>query len=175
MSDVLPETIDAMKNYINGTRSRFLSVSSNIENQLEIILADYFTRGDFDEYRLFSKLFYGREAELTFSKKILIFKKFLKKIYPEYLEKNTDFINSLERVRKLRNKFAHYILPQSDDLKQYVDKPIFPLFYIDEGILKQEEFPIKDVVARFQDFQKLLGELENLMKHCRKIYQSKSK
>lgn len=160
---------------IHGTRSRFLSIGSLIEHQLELIIADYFTRGDFDESKLFSKLFYGGDAELTFSQKIKIFENFLKEVYPKYLKSNTDFINSLNRVRKMRNKFAHYIDPGKAELSKYVGKSIFPLFYIEDGILKNEKFPFKDIVERLRDFEKILKQTTEILKHCQKTYQSKRK
>jgi len=170
-----PKSEAELNEIINGTKSKFLSVCTSIENQLEIVMADYFSKGDFDDYKLFSKLFYGGDAELTFSQKIKIFEKFLKEVYPEYLKSNTDLINSLNRVRKMRNKFAHYINPGKDVLSKYVGKSIFPLIYIEDGILKDEEFPFKDIVERFHDFSEILKETTKIMDQCKKTYQSKQK
>lgn len=171
----IPKSEDEIQDRIHTSKSRFLSISTNIETELEIIMAEYFSRGDLDDYQLFSHLFYGKETELMFRKKIMIFEKFLKKVYPSYLKSNKDFINSLERVRKMRNKFAHHINPRKSDLTSYVGKSHFPLLYMEDGLPKTEVLTYQQIMDRFDDFKKILIETENIMRYCQKKYQSKAK
>jgi len=168
----IPKTVEEIQDKIHTSKSRFLSISTNIETELEVIMADYFSKGDFDDYKLISHLFYGRDAELTFSKKINIFEKFLKKVYPTYLRTNKDFIKSLERVRKMRNKFAHHINPRAVDLTSFIGKSHFPLHYMEDGLPKTENMTYRQIAERFDDFLKILIETEKIMKHCQKKYQS---
>jgi len=169
----IPKSTEEIQTRIHSSKSRFLSISTNIETELEVIMAEYFSRGDFDDYQLFSHLFYSREAELTFSKKILIFEKFLKKVYPSYLKANKDFIKSLERVRKMRNKFAHHINPRNIDLTDFVGKPHFPLHYMEDGLPKTEILTYQQIMDRFDDFSNILVETENIMKHCQNKWKTK--
>ena len=171
----IPKSEKEIEDRIHTSKSRFLSVSTSIEAELEVIMADYFSRGDFDDYQLFSHLFYGKETELMFRKKIMIFEKFLKKVYPSYLKSNKDFINSLERVRKLRNKFAHHINPRKSDLTSYVGKSHFPLHYMEDGLPKTEVLTYQDVANRFDDFSNILVETEKIMKHCQIKWKDKLK
>lgn len=169
------KTVDELLDKIHTTKSRMLSLATNIEAQLGVIMADYFSHGNFEDYKLFSHLFYGNEAELTFSQKIKIFEKFLKKIYPSYLRVNKDFINSLERVRKIRNKFAHHINPKKYDLTDFVGKSHFPLNYVEDGIHKSEIFEWNQIMERFNDSEKIIDESMKIMKHSQSIYKAKSK
>ena len=169
------KTVAELLNKIHSTESRILSITTNIETELEVIVADYFSKGDFEDYKLFSHLFYGNEAKLTFSQKIKIFEKFLKKVYPSYLKTNKDFINSLERVRKIRNKFAHHINPRQSELNDYVGKDNFPLHYVEDGLPKSEIFSWKVIMERFKDFENILNETKKIMNYCQTIYRLKSK
>lgn len=171
----IPKSEEEIEKRIHASKSRFLSISTNIETELEIIMAEYFSRGDLDDYQLFSHLFYGKETELMFRKKIMIFEKFLNKVYPSYVKSNRDFINSLERVRKLRNKFAHHINPRKVDLTPFVGKSHFPLLYMEDGLPKTEVLTYQDVNDRFDDFSKILIETEKIMKYCQNKWKDKSK
>lgn len=171
----IPQSVEEIEDRIHTSKSRFLSISTNIEAELEIIMAEYFSRGDLEDYKLFSSLFYGKESELMFRKKIMIFEKFLSNVYPSYLKSNKDFINSLERVRKMRNDFAHHINPRKSDLVSYVGKSHFPLHYMEDGVHKTKILTYHDIMDRFNDFSNILVETEKIMKHCKTIWKDKSK
>ena len=95
-----------IRQFTFSAKSNVLSLATNIEHQIETILAKYFTDNQ-EDYDLFSSLFYNIRTGITFNKKIEMFKKYLNKVYPECLKENTNFINSLELLQRLRNNFAH--------------------------------------------------------------------
>ena len=158
--------VEILRIRIADIKSRITSLSTAIETRLEIILADYFTNS-FEDYQLFCHLFYPFDIELTFGKKIKIFEKFLNKVYPEYLKQNPDFINSLIRVKKIRNKFAHSINPKKSDLEKVIDKSYFILFYMEDGLPKEEEIPWKYIEERFEDFKSIEGEAIKIYDHVK--------
>jgi len=143
---------------INDTKSTVTSLATNIETQIETILATYFTN-DQEDYELFCHLFYPNDVELTFGNKIKIFERFLNKIEPEYLKKKPDLIKALDRVRRLRNKFAHSLNPNTEQLKELVGKPYFILNYVEDGLRREDQFTFKDIEERFKDMNKIVTEL----------------
>lgn len=150
---------------IFDTKSRIISLATNIESQLDVIMAAYFSKNN-DDYQLFCHLFYPIEVGLTFGIKIKIFENFINKIYPDYLEKiNPDLINSLGRVRRLRNKFAHSINPKRVELGEILDKPYFILFYTEDGLMKNEQIMWNDIDDRFKDFENIVDESVKLMEY----------
>jgi len=169
-----PDNITQIRDNIDAIKSRIGSLSTLVEHKIEIILADYFTENDKD-YFLFCELFYPLEIELTFGKKTKLLEKFLKKINPEYLRKNSDFINSLVRIRKLRNNFAHSINPTNEELRKIVGKSYFELKYIENGVPKTKNFPIKDIDDRFNDCKLAIDELKGLFKEMRKTKGARKK
>lgn len=101
-----------------------------------------------------------------------MFEKFLTTIYPEYLEQNPDFLNSLTRVRKVRNKFAHSVNPQNSTIREFVDKPFFKLMFVEEGSIKHEQIMWNDVKQRYADFEKIIAEIKkirNITKEKKKL------
>jgi len=168
------DKIKELQERINGSKSRVLSLGTNIETELEIIMADYFTR-NLNDYQLFCHIFYPMDVGLTFGIKIKIFESFLKELYPDYLTKeNPDFINSLNRVRRLRNKFAHHINPKKSDLVALIDKPYFILFYMEDGLPKYEQMVWKDIEDRFNDFKNIIDETTKIMKYVQELKKPKS-
>lgn len=155
--------IKNLRDRINDAKSRFGSLTTNIETQIELVLAQYFAKNK-EDYKLFCHLFYPNEIELTFGKKIKIFERFFTKKYPDYLKQNKGFILALTRVRKLRNKFAHSMNPLDNELKQIIDKSYFVLKYFEDGSMKKEQFTWKDLEGRYNDIIHTSDELEKIEK-----------
>ena len=144
--------------FTNSAKSSIISLTTNIEHQIETILAKYFTDNQ-EDYDLFSSLFYNIRTGITFNKKIEMFKKYLNKVYPEFLKENTNFINSLELLQRLRNNFAHSMNPKGEDKEKLIGKVYFELYYIEEGKLQTKQFSFEQMKDRIEDIEKIRNNL----------------
>jgi|APSaa5957512535_1039671.scaffolds.fasta_scaffold04223_2 hypothetical protein len=145
--------------YIINAKSQILSLCSTVENLLEITLASHFSILEKD-YELFCNMFYPNEIGLTFGIKTKLFKKLLEQDEPRYLVKNPDFINSIDRVRKLRNSFAHSMNQPKSNLKKFIGKKHFELDYLELGKMTSKPFTIDDVKKRYDELKKIILELQ---------------
>ena len=100
--------------------------------------------------------------ELTFSKKIEMFERFLQKKFPDFLRLQPDFINRLNRIRKLRNRFAHSINLTPGELRKFLGKGYFELGFIEEGVPKHEQVTFKEIIERTRDAESLLHDIDLL-------------
>ncbi len=161
---VFPQDDKQIRAYIDDTKSRIQSLATSVEHMIEIHIASYFTKSNENDYKFFCELFYPIDVGITFGIKIRLFEKFLKKTDPDFLKKNPDFINSLNRVRTLRNNFAHSINVVDKDLKNFRGKSYFELHYVEDGMRKVKQFPIKEIIQRYIDFKNVVDSLEKLFK-----------
>ena len=156
-----------LKRRTSSMRITIISLATNIEHQIEIILANYFSANS-DDHSLFSSLFYPMDMGLTFAIKIKILEKFLKKVDPDFLNKNSDYINSLNRVRKMRNMFAHSMNPTLEDQKKQVGKMYFELDYVEDGIFKTRQFTLDQMIERVNDIEKISKSMAMLHRKLKK-------
>jgi len=155
------EEVLEIYNRINGDKSRFLSICTGLENAIEVLIAHYYALGD-EDYKNFLGVIFANDVELTFSKKINMLERFLKKYLPEYLKDKPDFIQKLNRVRKLRNKYAHSINLTPEELTAFIGKKYYKLGFIEEGVPKEETVSSEDILARNTEAGELLQEISNL-------------
>ncbi|MEX2193162.1 MAG: hypothetical protein WD717_07270 [Nitrosarchaeum sp.] len=145
--------------FITTTKSQILSLCNTIENQLEITLASHFSVVEKD-FQLFCSMLYPIDVGLTFGIKTKLFEKLIQQEEPEYLEKNTDFIKSIDRVRRLRNEFAHSMNQPKEKLSKFIGKTYFELDYLELGKLNSKQFMLKDIKERYEDLRNIINELQ---------------
>jgi len=154
--------VDEYKKMVNTTKSITLSLSTNIEILIEVIISGHYTITN-KEWYAFEKIFFNEDLELSFSKKIKMLERFLKTLYPEVLKENSELINELNRVRRLRNHFAHSVNPDAEELKNIVSKRVLTLFYMEEGREKTFEISFKDIQKRIDDFKNIKDTLNKIL------------
>jgi len=159
---------------INTVKSKINSLASRLEHMIELVIGGYYSQDDQD-YKDSSYIIFHDDNELSFHKKIKMLERFLERKFPQFLKDNSDLINRMNRVRKLRNKFAHSINLSNEDHKQFVGKPYFELVYIEEGATKHEQFTWEDIRLRIQDFESLLNSIEILFSELDKDQAKKLK
>jgi len=163
--------IEELYNVINGDKSRFLSICAGLENALELLIAGYYTLGE-DDYKKFLSVIFADDAELSFSKKIKMFERFLKKYYPEFLSEKPDFIQKLNRIRKMRNRFAHSINLTPEELQPFLGKKYFKLGFIEDGVPKEDTISFDEILARNTEAETVLHEISELQeKISQKAYE----
>jgi hypothetical protein len=105
-------------------RSRVIYNSILLENAVQKIITTHFCRERGEEI-LFSSLMF-REGQITFSKKITILGKLLKLAYPDLYKQCKWAIAQIDKVREIRNDFAHSetTVLIDDAVKQAQGEPI---------------------------------------------------
>lgn len=140
-------------------KSDYLSVSSSVEYFIESIMLTYF---DYDGTKNLAHIIFHNDNELSFSKKIRMLERLIQKIFPKILKENPDLIKSLNRIRTLRNNFAH-----GSDLAEQIDPSIkknyFRLSYFEEGDIKEKIFAHKDIQLRLEEARNIKKILSNLL------------
>lgn len=157
----MDEKIEELYNIINGDKSRVLSICTGLENAIEILIAGYYSLGE-DDYRKFLSVIFSDDAELSFSKKIKMFEKFLKEYLPEFLKEKPDFIKKLNRIRRLRNKFAHSINLEPKELEPFLGKNYYKIGFIENGVPKEETISVPDLLTRMDEVDSILKEIQGL-------------
>ena len=155
--------------FILVAKSTILSLSSVVENQLEVILSSHFSVSQ-DDFDLFGKMFFPKTDGLPFGNKIGIFEKLLNEEEPTYLQTNPDFLKSIRRIKDLRNNFAHAMDQEKKRLKKYVGKKHFDLDYLEEGKMLSKQFTIDDIKERYDEARNITKELQqfNIRDEARK-------
>jgi len=155
------QQVELLKNTIYSIKAEITSLASRQEHMIELVLGMYYSI-DNSDYKDFAYVFFDNQNELSFDKKIKMLERFLKRKFPKILKENQDFIKQLHRVRKLRNKFAHSINLVENELKQYVGKSYFELYFVEEGISKREQFQWDNITSRLDDLTKIGDQVEEI-------------
>jgi len=153
--------LEQLVNLIHEQKSHITSISASLEHSIDMIIGEYYTIDDQD-YQDFANIVFHNDNELSFHKKIKMVERFLNKRFPEYLKENPEFIQRLDRIRRLRNKFAHAINLTTEEMKKFVGKSYFELGFIEDGIPKMEQFTFKDLEERLQDGRKLVDSITEI-------------
>lgn len=156
------------EDYVNRTskmKSMVITITSRIEYQINLILASRFsTTGE--EYEKFSRVFFNNVNELTFSVKIKMLENLLIEYYPEFLKQNIDFIKSLDRVRRLRNTFAHSIDPTLEELNDFTKKQShMSIFFLEDGDQKNKVLSYDEIMLRIEDCKKINSLMFPIISH----------
>ena len=114
-NEIKIENIHKRARYLRG---RFLNSLAVIERNIALILTDYFCTDDGKK----RELFFTKVAErLSLQKKKNILIDIVKKDYPEYWEKNKQFLLEIQKIQELRNKLAHSVI---DISKEAIERPL---------------------------------------------------
>lgn len=109
----IPSHIQTILEYDRLFRSQLIYEAIALEGQLDKIIAWHFCPDEAKHGLLFSLVF--REGQIGFSAKIQVIRKLLKHAYPELREGFGHLPKALDRLRALRNKFAHSEVVLPDD------------------------------------------------------------
>jgi hypothetical protein len=151
------EEQEFIKNYkimLNEIKSKHISICTNIEAQLEMILLDYFVFSDEDRDKA-HQIFFGDDAiAMTFRMKIAMVCRILREIekVPNYDEKAIkEYELALDRVRRMRNRFAHSINPPNDEILKIQDKQLIRVFMFEKGQPVTKDYSITEIDGRYND------------------------
>ncbi|MGE0864516.1 MAG: hypothetical protein AB7P34_11500 [Vicinamibacterales bacterium] len=103
--DETPRHISIAIMYDRAIRSQILFEAIALESVLDSIIAWLFCADEGKHPLLFSLIF--GDGQISFSKKIVILRKLIRQIYPDLNNEFGWLPNRLDRIRMLRNKFAH--------------------------------------------------------------------
>jgi len=151
-------TVVEFQRAIHGLKARFLDVVSTIDIQLTVIISLYFLR-KFDDFALFLDSVFDQDKWATFGSKIKWLSKILKHRFPDY-EKRKEVINRLDKLRVIRNEFAHTFSmnPSQAD----ADNRIIRLYDLVDGAMKPIEINAEDVDNIVSDTTFLFVELDKI-------------
>ncbi|MCA9820389.1 MAG: hypothetical protein KC440_06515 [Nitrosarchaeum sp.] len=133
---------------IVDTKSNFLAASTGIESLVESAISKHF---DPSRTKIFVNVVFHNDNEISFSKKIKMFERLLTLALPDFLKDNPDLINMLNRIRKLRNKFAHAMDLNPDELSPFIEKNYFQMAFYENGEVKKENFVFNDIAKRNEE------------------------
>lgn len=109
----VPKHIELVLAYDRLFRSQIIYEAIDLEGFVDKMIAWYFCPEKAKHGLLFASLF--REGELGLSKKLRILKRLLVASHPDLLKVGGFWIKKLDKLRDLRNKFAHGKLVLPDD------------------------------------------------------------
>ena len=143
---------------IHELKARFLDVVSTVDIQLTVIISQYFLRKS-DDLALFLDSVFDQDKWATFGSKIVWLGKILKHRFPDY-EKRKEVINKLDKLREIRNEFAHTfsLNPSQED----ADNRIIRLYDLVDGVMTPIEKNAEDVENIVADTAFLFVELDKI-------------
>lgn len=125
-----------------NVRGAFILQTVTIDYLISDILSAHFSNDPDKHNQLYSFLIM---PELQFRTKIQVFKKIMKKYYPNLVKRFGDLFKLLEKIRKFRNRVAHAMLDTSEKFleKRYTDRIRY--YYYQDGqkktqVIKKNEF-----------------------------------
>lgn len=144
-------------------RTSIIEHSASLEVQLEWIISSYFCRNS-KEYWLFNYIFFPPDVEIGFYNKITMFDKLIKNVFPDVEKEHPDIIKKLNRIRKLRNDFAHGEATMFLSTEYIIKSGKGIIFMIPEkGIHKEVSYQFDYVDEILKDCMKLNGVLSKLI------------
>ena len=156
-------------------RTVIIEGATTLETQLEWIISSYFSK-DSNNYALFNYLFFGENIQLGFHDKILMFEKLLGTSMKDVHKKYPDLLTKLNRIRKVRNRFAHSETQNSNPKKiKLMKKQIF-LILVEKGEVKEVDYTfvfIKEVIKDFFYLNRIFGKKIRELKLKNHIYLTK--
>jgi len=138
---------------IHEFRSRFLDQTATIDIQLTVIISSYFLRKEEEDFPLFLDTVLDGERWAVFGQKIVWLGKILHRRFPNY-EKRKTLHEKLEKLRILRNEFAHTfsLKPSKED----TEKRIVRLYDLKDG-------KIEAIERKFEEIEPIIAEMAEIM------------
>jgi len=144
------DKIKIFKQRIDSIKSGFISLATTSENMISLTFSEHYCLSP-QQAKEFQSIFFSDDLQISFHDKIIMLEKFLNKNYPDFLKNNPELINKLNRIRKLRNNFAHSFEPKPDRLKKLMENEILELEYLEDGIIKKHSYPFTEIQERTND------------------------
>jgi len=138
-------------------KSRVLDFSAGFEVQIESFLIKFFKIGNFE---LFYHIFFHASLKIFFSDKINMLERLLKSQLQDFLSKNQNLIDDLNKIRKMRNEFAHTVTlanVQTNEQLPWAQKKIIRLADVKDGKIIYHEYD-------YDHFEELLKKGEKVNK-----------
>jgi hypothetical protein len=123
-------------------RSHVIYEAIALEGVVEQIITTHFCQEELRDYG-FSR--YCFEGEISFKNKIRILRTLLKTCYPDIRERVPLLPGKLDRIRQLRNKFAHSALSLKENRLAEEDRLGVFLLAINHGEETQEFISIESI------------------------------
>lgn len=105
VTDKFQRSVDKRLEHNRSTRSEVISIVIQIESHIEQTIAWHFCSDEKKHAAFISFLF--MDGQITFSQKITILKKIMRSFYNDINSQISSIYNQLDKIRELRNKFAH--------------------------------------------------------------------
>jgi hypothetical protein len=157
----IPPKVQDFINTVNNVKVRTLSLATRVEHMIEVILVDYYTFSK-SEYQSFHHTFFNERNEITFGVKIGMLMRFLEKEHPEILKNYTDLENSLTRVRKIRNRYAHAMNQKLAEIDP--EKTHFILEFVENNQITKETVSFREAAERILDFKNIVDSIDAIFK-----------
>jgi len=138
-------------------RGRFLAQAIRIESVIEDIISCHFCP-DEDKSRLFRSLIMNN-TDFTFSSKIKILEKLLKKYYADLFDRYPKIINDANKIRRFRNKIAHTDLDLSQKVWAERRSDRIRLVYYEDGERKEQIVTDAEIEKRLENCYQLFQAL----------------
>lgn len=156
----LEEQINRVYDLSKEIRGRFLDQAIPIEMLIDDIISWHFCPEETRRSLFFSLV----TPKLTFSTKIKILKTILELRYPDLLKEYLKLMGEIEKIKNLRNKFAHSMLDASEEfLEKGYDDRIRLIFY-KKGEKKYLVVKVDDIWERLKTCSRVLLALVNIQK-----------
>jgi uncharacterized Fe-S cluster-containing protein len=117
-------------------RAPFIVDAIIIDGLVSDIIASHFCDDTSNREELFSLVLNG--GEISFSQKIGMLSRIMKKHYPNMLRQAPKLIDTLEKIRKFRNRMAHAMYDSSPDYVRKSRKNEIQLVFFEGGMKKTQ-------------------------------------
>ena len=150
--------------FADDLRGRYLSFTSVLETMLSEIITKYFCNNDQRKGLFFTEIANGQA--MSFSIKINILSKIIKKDYRDILLKYPDIIKRLNVIRDFRNKLAHAAVDLSEDALEKDGRFGVGFITFKNGKRHIKHVSLEDSINNYHDIAKvilILRELKGLL------------
>jgi hypothetical protein len=149
----VPNHIQLVLDYDRLFRSQVLYEGIALESAVDQVIAWHYCSEPYKHASLFSFVF--RDGEITFGKKIRILSSIMKESYPELAETFSSLRKQLDRLRVMRNKFAHSELVLPENPPDPKSAAGVTLRYYEKGKEKEAFVPKADIDRLVDDCRQL--------------------
>lgn len=154
------EILEKVYNRDRQYRSQIIYLATIIDDYISQCIAWHFCT-DPKKHLAFMSLLFNR-GEVPFSKKIDIFEFILKNEYPDLHKETKGLKNKLEKLRELRNKFAHSTLALELDKLKKADAGIYITKLGRKGEQEVEFLSEEDLKAQTDEYSEMMLRLMEL-------------
>lgn len=146
------------RSHADFIRSNILSQVTNFENLIKQNLASRFAHEP-DDIKKFNRIFLEANR-LPFNSLLELYKQYLKEYEPGQIKENSEYLQTLNELKSIRNEFAHggNALDWDVEKIEFKDAPAIKLLLNKKGKLIWVEYSTLEI-------QKLNDRITNLIEH----------